>query len=196
MSKRNVSTENNGRVILDLDRHVPYFFTNISNRLSYGASKTYTKYFGIGITEWRVMAVLAGQPNISANQICAAVGMDKAAVSRSLRSLDRDALVTIITAPTDSRSNSIALSDAGRALHDRLIKVALERERLLLSCLSPIEVEGLISALRKIRAQVRVVNAYDPKIEGAGRSAAVGGDTGDDAVRRARAKRLLRNPSS
>ena len=55
------------RLVLDLDRHVPYFFTHISNRLSRGASRVYLKHFGLGITEWRVMGVLAVAPDLSAN---------------------------------------------------------------------------------------------------------------------------------
>lgn len=153
------------RLVLDLNRHIPYFFTNISNRLSRGASDTYLKHFGIGITEWRVMAVLAALPNISANQICAAVGLDKGAVSRSLQALERRSLVCVADDPSDNRTHSVSLSQTGLSLHDRVIEVALERERMLLSCLSFDEVEALIQTLRKIRAQVSAVNAYNPDIE-------------------------------
>ena len=36
-----------GRTVLDLNRHIPYFFTYITNRLSRGASDTYREHFGI-----------------------------------------------------------------------------------------------------------------------------------------------------
>ena len=162
MKKRQNRNSSEARLVLDLDRHVPYFFTNISSRLSRGASQTYVKYFGIGITEWRIIAVLAILPNSSANQICVAVGLDKAAVSRSLQVLEKRELVIIV--PHDNRTHSINLSKVGLKLHDRVIEVALERERLLLDCLTPKEAEVLIGALRKIRAQVSVVNAYDPQL--------------------------------
>ena len=164
MAKPKSSKKRTERRLLDLDRHVPYFFTNISSRLSRGASQTYLKYFGVGITEWRVIAVLALMPNISANQICAAVGLDKAAVSRSLQTLERRGLVAMTDDPLDNRSRSLALTAAGDDLHDRIIEVALEREMRLLSCLTPDEVEGLVLALRKIRAQVPLANAYDPEL--------------------------------
>jgi len=156
-----------GRTVLDLDRHVPYFFTYISNRLSRGASDTYRKHFGIGITEWRVMGVLAGMPEISANQIINAIGLDKGAVSRALHDLEKRRLITSDLDPKDNRSRIIRLSKAGDALHDRIIVAALAREGRLLSTLSPHELETLIVCLRKLRANVPHTNAYDPSEKGA-----------------------------
>jgi DNA-binding MarR family transcriptional regulator len=160
-ARRSAATTSN-RTVLDLDRHVPYFFTYISNRLSRGASDTYRKHFGLGITEWRVMGVLAGMPDISANQIIGAIGLDKGAVSRSLHVLDQRRLLISEPDPKDNRSRIIRLSKAGDALHDRIIVAALAREERLLSCLSPQEVESFIVCLRKLRANVAYVNAYDP----------------------------------
>lgn len=151
-----------GRKVLDLERHIPYFFTYISNKLSRGASDTYRKHFGIGITEWRVMGVLAGLPNISANSIINAIGLDKGAVSRSLDALDKEGLTTSVPDPNDNRSRLIKLSRAGQNLHDKVIEAALEREERLLSNLTPEEVETLIVCLRKIRATVPYVNAFTP----------------------------------
>jgi DNA-binding MarR family transcriptional regulator len=150
------------RATLDLDRHVPYFFTYISNRLSRGASDTYRKHFGLGITEWRVMGVLGGMPDISANQIINAIGLDKGAVSRSLHVLEKKRLITSEPDPSDNRSRTLRLSKSGEALHDRIVVAAFAREERLLSCLSPKETESLIVCLRKLRANVPYVNAYDP----------------------------------
>jgi DNA-binding MarR family transcriptional regulator len=151
-----------GRQVLDLERHIPYFFTYISNRLSRGASQTYRKHFGVGITEWRVMGVIAGLPNISANQIINAIGLDKGAVSRSLDVLDKQGLTVSTPDPNDNRSRLIKLSRAGQTLHDRIIEAALEREERLLSTLTHEEVETLIICLRKMRAIVPFVNAFTP----------------------------------
>jgi DNA-binding MarR family transcriptional regulator len=151
-----------GRTVLDLDRHVPYFFTYISNRLSRGASDTYRHHFGIGITEWRVMGVLAGMPDITANQIINEIGLDKAAVSRSLHELERQKLVVSEPDPKDNRSRILRLSRSGDKLHDRIIIAALAREERLLSGLSSQELETLVVCLRKLRGNVGLANAYDP----------------------------------
>ena len=153
------------KLALDLDRHVPYFFTNISIRLSRGASRLYLKNFGIGITEWRVIASLVAIPHCGPTQICQAVGLDKSAVSRSLKMLEAGGYVRTSADPRDTRVQNVHLTKEGQGLHDKVIAVALERERILLSCLTEGEAEALISTLRKIREQVRLVNAYAPDAE-------------------------------
>jgi DNA-binding MarR family transcriptional regulator len=107
------------------------------------------------------MGVLAGLPNITANQVINAIGLDKGAVSRSLGVLEKHRLVKSEPDPRDKRSRLMRLSQAGEALHDRVIVAALAREERLLSGLSPEEIEGLIVCLRKMRAVVPYVNAYD-----------------------------------
>ncbi|MCC7247595.1 MAG: MarR family transcriptional regulator, partial [Lysobacter sp.] len=74
---------------LDLERFLPYRLSVLSNRISQNNAQGYAERFGIGITEWRIMGVLAAFPAINANQICIKIGMDKAAISRSLQILEK-----------------------------------------------------------------------------------------------------------
>ena len=72
---------------LDLENYVPAFLTWIANKLSSSASLIYRRRFGVGIVEWRIMALLAVEPWITAGRICEVIGLDKAGVSRSVRFL-------------------------------------------------------------------------------------------------------------
>jgi len=156
------------RTVLDLDRYVPALLVFISNKLARGGSATYRRLFGIGVTEWRVLAMLAVEPNIPATRICQVIGFDKALVSRVVQGLAAQGLVTIAPNAEDSRRHTIALTQKGEWLHDQVIQVALERERLLLEDLTPDEVETLIRLLRRLHAKVDAVNAYDPSDAGVG----------------------------
>lgn len=149
------------RKVLDLDRHIPYFFTYISNKLSSGASRLYRKHFGIGITEWRIMGVLAGFPDVNANQICIRIGMDKGAISRSLQILEKQKLIRF-TDTDDNRTRSISLTPLGYEVHDRIIEIALERENLLVARFTNEERRLFEKFLRDLRAEVANVNAWDP----------------------------------
>lgn len=151
-----------GRTVLDSDRHVPYFFTYISSKLSHGASQLYRKLFDIGITEWRIMSVLAGTPDVTANQICLSLGINKGAVSRSLQTLEEMKLILLTQVKTDNRSKTIRLSSSGFALHDKIVLIALEREQVLLSSLSADEREALIATMKKLRTAVAKVNRWKP----------------------------------
>lgn len=151
-----------GVTVLDSERHIPYFFTYISNKLSYGAGKIYRQLFDIGITEWRVMSVLAAQPDISAHQICALLGIDKAVVSRSLHRLEELKLVTFTHTKPNGKVRPLRLSRLGMSRHSKMIEIALERERLLLSVLTAEEKNALVHMMRKLRTAVDKVNQWKP----------------------------------
>ena len=114
--------------------------------------------FGIGITDWRIMALLATEPWISAGRVCDVIGLDKAAVSRSVRGMKAAGLVDLRRG--DDPRQSIALTRKGLALHDRIVKVSLARERQLLKGFTAAERKQLIAFLSRMHAQV--VDAATP----------------------------------
>ena len=142
---------------LDLDRYVPAFITFIANKLSNSATAFYQRNFGVNVTEWRIMSLLAIEPGIPASRICSVIGFDKGPVSRTLALMKSRGLIAIRNDPQDGRSHSIALTAKGRATHDKVIVAALERERRLLACLDKDEQEVLIALLRRIHDNLDAV---------------------------------------
>ena len=151
------ASEANSGPLLDLDRYVPAFVTFIANKLSNSATVLYQRNFGVNVTEWRIMSLLAIEPGIPASRICHVIGFDKGPVSRTLAALQKRGLVAIRTAPDDGRTHSITLTTRGRAAHDKVIVAALDRERRLLSCLNRDEREVLIDLLRRIHENLGAV---------------------------------------
>ncbi|MEW6643371.1 MAG: MarR family winged helix-turn-helix transcriptional regulator [Pseudomonadota bacterium] len=143
--------------LLDLERYVPALITFIANKLSRSATSYYQKHFGVNITEWRILSLLALEPGIPASRICHVIGFDKGPVSRTLAMMQKRDLVTIRTDPQDGRSHSISLTPKGRTTHDGVIAVALDRERRLLSCLRKDEQETLIKLLLRIHGNLGAV---------------------------------------
>jgi DNA-binding MarR family transcriptional regulator len=142
---------------LDLERYVPAFVTFIANKLSRSATAFYQAHFGINVTEWRIMSLLAIEPGITASRICHVIGFDKGPVSRTLTMMQKRDLIAIRTDPRDGRSHSISLTPKGRQTHDAVIVAALERERRLLACLRKDEREVLIDLLRRVHANLGAV---------------------------------------
>lgn len=142
---------------LDLDRYVPAFITFIANKLSNSATAFYQRNFGVNVTEWRIMSLLAIEPGIPASRICSVIGFDKGPVSRTLAAMKKRGLIAIRSDPADGRSHSIALSAKGRATHDKVIIAALAREQRLLSCLDKQEQETLIVLLRRLHDNLGTV---------------------------------------
>lgn len=152
-------------LVLDMARYVPALLIHISNKLSTGANATYRRRFGVGVTDWRVLSQLAIEPGVPAQRICEVIGFDKAIVSRVVASLQGQGLLSVAADKGDSRRHNISLTTKGRALHDKIIQVALERERRLLSGLNAREVDILCNLLGRLHGNVQLANDYDPGAE-------------------------------
>lgn len=143
--------------VLDLDRYVPALITFIVNKLSKSANALYQREFGVNVTEWRIIALLAIEQGIPAARICHVIGFDKGPVSRTLAAMEKRGLISIRIDPDDGRTHSISLTRKGWVTHDKVIAVALGRERRLLSCLSKHEQEVLIDLLRRMHENLGAV---------------------------------------
>lgn len=144
---------------IDLDRYVPAYFTWIANKLSRGASQHYLAAFDVGIESWRVLVMLAIEGSVSAQTVSRVIGMDKASVSRCFKSMQARGLVTIGLDASDGRLRIATLTPKGRAIHDQIRGIALERERALLAVLSPAERDSLIELLHRLHENLPAVEA-------------------------------------
>lgn len=161
---------------LDLERYVPALLNFLSNKLSAGASQCYRETFGIGIVEWRVLSMLAVENHIPAQRICQVIGLDKAAVSRSLVQLGNDGYISSQVDAKDARRYTVSLTSSGRSLHDRIFVVAKAREQRLLADFSQKEIDTLVELLNRMHARLDEVNGFRPSASG---GAAAKPKTGD-----------------
>jgi DNA-binding MarR family transcriptional regulator len=142
---------------IDMDSFVPAALTNLAQRIVANASATYRPRFGIGITDWRIVALLAGEPWIAPVRICEATGLDKAAVSRSLRDLIKSGLVEAQDGEPNRRRVPVALTAKGLEVHDRIVGLALEREERLLRGFSPEERADLRNFIARMRREAEAM---------------------------------------
>jgi DNA-binding MarR family transcriptional regulator len=147
------------RMALDLERYVPAYLTWIANKLSRGASQQYLKLFDVGIETWRCLVLLAIHGSVSAQQVCSVIGMDKGSVSRCFKSMQARGFIRTELDQRNGRVRRAVLTAAGRAMHGRILDVALERERVLLSVLQPSEIDRLIGLLRRLHDNLPAVEA-------------------------------------
>ena len=135
---------------LDLDQFLPYRLSVLSNAVSAAIAREYAVRFGLGITEWRVMAVLGLTPGLSAGEVAERTAMDKVAVSRAVARLIAAGRVEREVAGHDRRRSVLRLSEAGFAVYDQVVPIALGHERQLLAQLSDAEREALDRILAKL----------------------------------------------
>jgi DNA-binding MarR family transcriptional regulator len=118
------------RNLLDLEHFLPYRLSVLSNRISQDIARLYADRFGLGITEWRLIAVLGRYPGLSAGELAERTAMDKVAVSRAVASLLAAGRLKRDTHGDDRRRSVLELSEEGYRVY---AEVAPAYERRLLS---------------------------------------------------------------
>ena len=135
---------------LHLEGFLPYRLSVLSNTVSSAIAAAYFANFGLSIPEWRIVAVLAANPGLSAAEVTARTAMDKVAVSRAVASLVKAGRVERGTADHDKRQSVLRLSEQGWAIYDQVAPRALEHERRLLAHLDAEEQRWLARILDKL----------------------------------------------
>jgi DNA-binding MarR family transcriptional regulator len=136
------------RETLHLERFLPYRLSVLSNTVSSAIAAAYFANFGLSIPEWRVMAVLAANPGLSAAEVTARTAMDKVAVSRAVATLLGAGRLRRNTAPADRRRTHLALTPAGTRVYAQVVPMALKYERQLVAPLSKSDRDTLDRILR------------------------------------------------
>lgn len=148
---------------LDLQAYAPAYINWISNKLSSGASQHYLALFGVGIEVWRLLVELAQRGPSTAQDAARALGMDKGSVSRALRSMQSDGLVSISLDARDGRLRLARLTRKGRELHRRIEPLALHRQAVFLSPLQPQEQAQFLDMLHRLHEHLPEVEAQTLK---------------------------------
>lgn len=128
----------------------PYRLSIASNAVSQVIARAYQALFGIGIAEWRVLAVVAESAGMTSGEVVVATRMDKVGVSRAVATLVARGLIERGTRTDDRRSHRLTLSPAGIRLHAQVVPEAIALEAQLLAGLTVEEVAQLADLLGRL----------------------------------------------
>ncbi len=137
---------------LKLEHFLPYRLSVLSNTISQGIAREYHTRFGLSITEWRAMAVLArfDKSKLSARQVAERTAMDKVAISRAVGKLVARSLVNRKMHQDDRRRSVLALTPKGWFIHNQVAPLARGYEREVLKKLNSEEQVWLNRILDKL----------------------------------------------
>jgi len=135
---------------LDLEHFLPYRLSVLSNRVSSAIARVYVERFALGVTEWRVMAVLGRYRDLSANEVAQRTAMDKVAVSRAVARLIEAGRLEREMHDDDRRRSVLRLSEAGYRIYDEVAPLALRFEQRLLDGVDAAERELLFRLLDRL----------------------------------------------
>ncbi|MFG6080127.1 MarR family winged helix-turn-helix transcriptional regulator [Paracoccus litorisediminis] len=137
-----------------LDEFLPYRLAVAAARVSRAFERRYRAEAGISVPEWRVLAHLSQQDEVSVREIEARADMEKSKVSRAAARLESQGLIRKQVNPGDRRLVMLSLTPEGRAVMARLAPLAQafqsELQALLGADLQPFEAGLAVIARAKL----------------------------------------------
>lgn len=124
--------------LLILDRFLPYRLSVLSNTVSSAIAERYSERFDLRIPEWRVLAVLGMQANLSAAEVAERTAMDAVAVSRAVTRLLKQGRLERSYNSHDRRRSQLRLSTRGQQVYEEIVPIAKAYEQALLA---PLDIE-------------------------------------------------------
>lgn len=103
-------------------RHLPYRLLMLSKMIDRLSIQHLRDLTGLSLAEWRVLVHIAVLGSKSASQVSAAALVDRAEVSRAVRSLEAAGLMERVDNPRNRKSSLLVLTDAGRQVYEHTYK--------------------------------------------------------------------------
>lgn len=122
--------------VLALDGFLPYQLNLLAEQVSRAFSQIYAKQFGIGIPEWRVLAIVGQYGRVTSKEIGQRSTMHKTKVSRAVAALEKRKFVRRRGNPDDMRESFLELLPAGQQIYAELVPQALAFSEHLLAALT------------------------------------------------------------
>lgn len=142
----------------ELEQFLPYRLSVLTNTVSQGIARSYRERHDIGVTEWRILAVLGRFPGLTASEVTERTAMDKVAISRGVKALAAKGLLERRTDAGDRRRQRLLITAGkGRQVLSEIIPMARQYERLLLQTLSGQELAALTATLLKLQQQAELL---------------------------------------
>jgi DNA-binding MarR family transcriptional regulator len=136
--------------ILRLRAYLPYRLSILSNTVSRKIADLYDREFGINIWQWRVMAIVGEQPEISATELAQRTAMDKVAVSRAVAGLVELGYLDRTPSKKDARRSALTLTKIGHSIYNQIVPLARQAEEDLLADLSDKDAADLERLMEKL----------------------------------------------
>jgi len=135
--------------MFDLGTFLPYLVNRAGVRLAANFSKL-LKPHGIGIQEWRVLAVLHVHGGQRMSALAELTSIDRTTLSRLTARMEEAALVLRGKAEVDGREVRINMAAKGLQITEQMVPHARHYEEVAVAGLRPDEVEALKAMLARV----------------------------------------------
>lgn len=144
---------------IDLEEYIPCQLATLSTSVTRSVATLFEDWYDISIPEWKVLAIVAKRPGMSAVDVAQHAGLDTVAVSRAVTKLMDAGRITREFGKEDRRRSILGLSDEGRGLYEKIMPLAASLQSNLLEDLTVEEKALFEKALSSLLTKSRELTA-------------------------------------
>lgn len=137
---------------------------SILHQLSYTYNElaaAFERQIGMSRARWAILSRLNREESLTQTTLAQLVNVDAAAITRQVKQLEAEGLVTRWSAPEDNRFTVVALTDAGRAFVAKRRSVRDGFERTVTAGLSDDDIEHMRRSLQHMRRNLEGLAASE-----------------------------------
>lgn len=139
-----------------LTDHVGYWMRLVSNNVSYSFARKLDDS-GVTVAEWVILREMYSKnETTSPSEIAEITNLSRGAISKLVTRLLDKKLVTRKESAGDRRYQDIELTDQGRVLVPKLVKIADQNDETFFSCLPAHDRRELKTLLQRVAAHHRI----------------------------------------
>lgn len=135
---------------LNLRGFLTFRLARLQSQINSQAQHILRTHADVGQSEWRVLALVGEHDVCTMARIVREGQMDKAQVSRAVKSLTDKGYLSTRLDPFDHRQTILSLTASGSTLRDRIMPLMRARQRHLMSGLTQEEVETMFELIGRI----------------------------------------------
>jgi|SRR5690554_6170257 len=156
--------EESGDRRIILDNILPYLINRLSFRMNRLLNRDLRAH-GLGISDWRVLAVLDAVGSATINELAAYAMIEQSTLSRLVMRMEKQGLVKRARTHPDGRTVTVSMTKKGRATYEKLRALSLAHAERILMGFSEAEKANLKHAVKRM---TRNLERYPIVLDGSG----------------------------
>lgn len=141
---------------IELDDFWPYQVVVLADQISRHTLSVVREQSDLNLSQWRVLAAVAGKPGRSAAEVTSVTPMDKTIVSRAVASLIETNLIQKSPTTRDKRRHALSTTEAGLVIYSNVSK-ELNRKLTTISGDNDTQ-QSFVTLLKRFNAQMKSVD--------------------------------------
>jgi len=139
---------------MPLNQMVTFRVSRLHAKIITQGSKMLMESAGISLMQWRVLVTLETSGRVTPAEIVRRTGLDKSQLSRTIKGMVADGLLTSETSESDQRAHLIDVTAKGIDLFQKARPHMRRRQQMLIDALGDPELETLFSAFDKLERAI------------------------------------------